>query len=75
MNRGRFQTNCFPEHVILRSPALWHDEGSPQFAGKIHRLAIQRNYRDSSAGKNGGLRMTRAGFFVVGSTYRREAVE
>jgi hypothetical protein len=40
--------------VILRSPALWDDEGSQQFAGRVPCLATQRNYRDSSAPKEQG---------------------
>jgi len=40
--------------VILRSPAFWDDEGSPQFAENIHRLAMQSNCRDSSAPKERG---------------------
>jgi hypothetical protein len=48
-----------PRHVILRSPAFWDDEGSPQFAGNVHWVAVQGNCRDSSAPKGRGLRMTR----------------
>ena len=44
--------------VILRSPALWDDEGSLQFAGNVRYLVIQRNCGDSSPPKNTGLRMT-----------------
>ena len=51
-------THGRPKLVILRSPALWDDEGSPQFAGNIHPsadgLAVQRNCRDSSAPKERG---------------------
>jgi len=43
-----------PSHVILRSPALWDDEGSPQLAGNIGWLAVQNNCRDSSAPKKRG---------------------
>ena len=47
-----------PRYVILRSPALWDDEGSRQFAGNIHPstdgLAVQKNCRDSSAPKGRG---------------------
>jgi hypothetical protein len=33
---------------------LADEEGSPQFAGNIHWLAVQRDYRDSSAPKGRG---------------------
>jgi hypothetical protein len=34
-----------PSHVILRSPALWDDEGSPQFVRNIRWLAVRSNCR------------------------------
>ena len=55
--------NAHPRHVILRSPALWDDEGSPQFAGNIHPsahgLAAQRNCGDSSSRQVGTQNDTR----------------
>jgi hypothetical protein len=40
--------------VILRSPALWDDEGSLQFAGTVRSPIAQTNCGDSSAPKDRG---------------------
>jgi len=58
MQQGLFVSSLSQglKHVILRSPAFWDDEGSPQFSGNpsTDGLAFQGNCRDSSAPKERG---------------------